>query len=169
MGWSGVQIADAPVHADSIFDRGARRTFRLGCGASREPGLRTGRKARGDSPARIFERRPMPWVRSGSVQVRKHSPERVVPYDVVVKQGGGGMQADEEVAHGPGGFMDFLDQLRQVFALADKRRQLQSEKGDRSGLAMPHILVGGIPTRITASHGSGIEPCSWRGDAPIDA
>ena len=38
-----------------------------------------------------------------------------------------------------------------------------------SGLAMPHILVGVSPTRVTASHGPGIEPCSQSGDRLIDA
>ena len=42
-------------------------------------------------------------------------------------------------------------------------------KGVSSGLAMPHILVGVSPTRVTASHGPGIEPCSQSGDRLIDA
>ena len=40
---------------------------------------------------------------------------------------------------------------------------------DSSGLAMPRILAGGNPVRVTASHGPGIEPCSQSGDGLVDA
>jgi len=41
--------------------------------------------------------------------------------------------------------------------------------GDSSGLAMLHILAGGDPARVTASHGPGIEPCSQSGNGLVDA
>ena len=42
-------------------------------------------------------------------------------------------------------------------------------KMDSSGLAMPRILAGGNPVRVTASHGPGIEPCSQSGNGLVDA
>jgi hypothetical protein len=38
-----------------------------------------------------------------------------------------------------------------------------------SGWAMPQILAGGIPARVTASHGPGIQPCRHLGNRVLDA
>ncbi|HEY8038046.1 MAG TPA: hypothetical protein VIF37_20930 [Methylobacter sp.] len=37
------------------------------------------------------------------------------------------------------------------------------------GWAMLHILVGGNPAPVTASHGPGIEPCRRIGNSALDA
>lgn len=50
-----------------------------------------------------------------------------------------------------------------------KLNTASSDLGVSSGLAMPHILAGGNPARVTASHGPGIEPCSQSGDGLVDA
>jgi hypothetical protein len=38
-----------------------------------------------------------------------------------------------------------------------------------SGLAMLLNLAGVTPAWVTASHGPGIEPCKYRGDAMLDS
>ena len=37
------------------------------------------------------------------------------------------------------------------------------------GMAMSHVPAGESPAQITASHGSGIEPCRFTGDGELDA
>ena len=37
------------------------------------------------------------------------------------------------------------------------------------GMAMSHVPAGESPAQITASHGSGIEPCRFAGNGELDA
>ena len=37
------------------------------------------------------------------------------------------------------------------------------------GMAMSHVPAGESPAQITASHGSGIEPCRFAGNGGLDA
>ena len=49
------------------------------------------------------------------------------------------------------------------------RNQCTSGPGLGCGMAMSHVPAGESPVQITASHGSGIEPCRHIGNGALDA